>query len=192
MDPAEVEKARKEAEQARMYANQLENKLKAKETEEAAAKAKQLEEKEEFKTLYETLKSQIDERDAKDAEKARREQLTTATEDVFKDYSADAIELAKTAGLTLTDDTDEARTALKEKLDAFQKKVGTSAPAPRGSNPRQDAPQVVDRSSLTAADSNGVSPMALASAKGDDSVTRQYISTLPAVQRMKEIAKGGM
>jgi hypothetical protein len=193
VDTAEVERIRKEAEQAKMRAAQLENQLREKEAAEAAAKAKQLEEKEEFKTLYEQTQSQLNEIREAQAAQERSAQLTNATEEVFKDYSADAVELAKTAGLSLTDDSDAARASLKVKLDAFQAKVGNSpAPSPRGSNPRPETPQAVDRQTLVLRDGNGVSPMAMASAKGDMSVVNSYIRELPAIQRMKQIANGGM
>lgn len=189
---AELEAARKELEQARMHSNMLTNKLAEKEAAEAAAKAKQLEEKEEFKTLYEQTQARL--REIEDAQSAseRQAQLATATEEVYKDYSADAVELAKTAGLSLTDDSEAAKAVLKEKLDAFQAKVGTSPAGVRGTNPRNLPPEVVDRSTLTARDENGISPMALAGAKGDESVVKSYIRDLPAIQRMKEIARNGV
>jgi hypothetical protein len=190
---AELEAARKEAEQAKMRANQLANQLAEKEAAEAAAKAKQLEEKEEFKTLYEQTQARLNEIQESQATQERLAQLKTATEEVFKDYSTDAVELAKTAGLSLADDTDEARAALKSKLDAFQEKVGGKPqPKPTATNPRPTTPEVVERSQLTARNEDGVSPMALAGAKGDDSVVRKYIREIPAVQRMREIANGGM
>lgn len=193
VDTAEVEKARKEAEQARMRAAQLENQLREKEAAEAAAKAKQLEEKEEFKTLYEQTQAKLNEIQETQAATERAGQLKNATEEVFKDYSADAVELARTAGLSLTDDSDTAKAALKEKLDTFQAKVG-SAPQPRvnPTNPSQLAPQEVNRQELVARAHPGAeSPMALAGAKGDDSVALKYIREIPAVQRMKEIARNG-
>lgn len=190
---AELEAARKEAEQAKMRANQLQNQLAEKEAAEAAAKAKQLEEKEEFKTLYEQTQARLNEIEENRARETQAAQLKTATEEVFKDYSADAVELARTAGLSLTADSDEAKAALKSKLDAFQAKVGGSPqPRPQGNNPAPRTAEVVDRSTLTARNADGVSPMALAGAKGDETVIRQYIHELPAIQRMKEIANGGM
>lgn len=193
IDTAEVERIRKEAEQAKMRAAQLENQLREKEAAESAAKAKQLEEKEEFKTLYEQTQARLNEVEERQARETQQTQLKTATEDVFKDYSADTVELARTAGLSLTSDSDDARAALKVKLDAFQAKVGgSSQPKPRGNNPAPTTTEVVDRHTLTVRNEDGVSPMALAGAKGDESVVRQYIKGLPAIQRMKEIANGGM
>lgn len=188
---AELEAARKEIEQARMRANQLQNQLAEKETAEAAAKQKQLEEKEEFKTLYEQTNAKLNEFLEGQASTERQNQLKSATEDVFKDYSADAVELAKTAGLSLSDDSDAARAVLKEKLDTFQAKVGTPTSRPGASNPRNLPPQVVERQTLTQRNADGVSPMALAGAKGDDSVVKNYIRSISAIERMKEIARNG-
>jgi DNA polymerase III gamma/tau subunit len=189
---AEVEKARKEAEQARMRAAQLENQLREREAADAAAKAKQLEEKEEFKTLYEQTQARLNEIQESQAASERSAQLKSATEDVFKDYSADTVELAKTAGLSLSDDSDAAKASLKEKLDAFQAKVGTNPARPGANNPRQTTPEVVSREQLVARQHpGGESPMAIAGAKGDETVIRSYIRELPAIQRMKEIARNG-
>lgn len=190
-DPAEVEKARKEAEQARMYANQLENKLKAKEAEEQAAKAKQLEEKEEFKTLYEQTNAKLNEVLETQQSQERQKELATATDEVFKQYDPKAVELAKVAGLSLSDTSEVAQAALKEKLDVFQKQLGSSAPIPGSNNPHQPAPSAINREELVRRDENGISPMALAGAKGNDKIALSYIRDLPAIQRMKEIARNG-
>ena len=101
------------------------------------------------------------------------------------------VEVAKTAGLSLSDDSEAAQAMLKEKLDTIQKQVGSSTPRPTANNPHDPAPQVASRQELTRRDADGVSPMALAGAKGDDRVIKQYIRDLPAIQRMREIAQGG-
>lgn len=188
---AELEAARKLLEQAKMRENQLANQLAEREAADAAAKAKQLEEKEEYKTLYEQSQSKLNEVQEAQATVERQAQLKTATEEVFKGYSADAVELAKTAGLGLAEDSDTARASLKEKLDAFQAKVGGSPPRPGANNPRQTTPEVVNRQELTTRNADGVSPLALAQAKGDESVLRQYVRGIPAIGRMKEIARNG-
>jgi len=189
---AEVERLKKEAEQARMRANQAQNELDRIKAEQDAARAKQLEEKEEFKVLYEQTQSQLNEIRENQAAQERQTQLSTATQEVFKDYSANVVELAKTAGLSLTEDSDEARTALKGKLDIFQAQVGGTTPKAGASNPRQTTPNPVSREELVTRNAEGVSPMALSMARGDESVVRSYIREIPAIQRMKEIARGGM
>lgn len=187
---ADVEAAKREAEQARIRANQLENEVRKFKEQQEAAERKTLEEKEEFKQLYEQLKSQIDERDAKDAEQTRTRELQTATESIYKDYSEAAVELAKVAGLSLSDDSEAAQAALKQKLDVFQKQVGTPTASPTSNNPHNPAPAATDRKQLVQRNGDGVSPMALAGAKGDESVIKSYIAQLPAIQRMKELANG--
>jgi chromosome segregation ATPase len=188
---ADVEQAKREAEQARIRANQLQNQLDKIQKEQEAAQQKQLEEKEEFKTLYEQTQSRLKEIEDAQTAQERQKELATATEAVFKDYSANVVEVAKTAGLSLSDDSEAAQAMLKEKLDAIQKQVGSSTPRPTANNPHDPAPQVASRQELTRRDADGVSPMALAGAKGDDRVIKQYIRDLPAIQRMREIAQRG-
>lgn len=191
-DPAEVERLRKEQEQKDLRIRQLENEAAAREKADAEAKAKSLEEKEEYKTLYEQAQALLREKDEAESAVTRQKELAAATTQVFQEYPANVVELAQTAGLKLTDDSDEAKTALKATLDAFKEKVGGSAPTATPNNPRETAPVVVDRAELTArAHPGAASPMAEASARGDDSVTLKYISQLPAIQRMKDIARNG-
>jgi hypothetical protein len=188
---ADVEQAKREAEQARIRANQLENEKKALEDKLAAQERQKLEEKEEFKSLYEQTNAKLNEVLESQASAERQKELSTATDEVFKDYSPQAVELAKVAGLSLSENSDEARASLKEKLDVFQKQVGSSAPTPTPNNPRQTSPEAVSREELVKRNEDGVSPMALAGAKGNDSVIRNYIREIPAIQRMKEIAQNG-
>lgn len=191
-DSAEVEKLKKEAEQARIRANQLENELKKKNDADEIARQKQLEEKEEFKTLYEQTQSRLKEiEDAQDAQ-TKKVALEAATTEVLKGYPANVQDLAKTAGLSLLDDSEESKTRLVATLDAFKEKVGSSSITANPNNPGSTAPVVVNREELTArSHPGGESPMAIASAQGDDSVTRKYISDLSAIKRMKEIANQG-
>lgn len=126
-DNAEVERLKKEAEQARMRANQLENELKKKSDEEALARQKQLEEKEEYKTLYEQEKA---ERERIANEATSRElsaQLNAEKSALLSEYPDAVREIAEETGLSLTDVTDEAKAQLKEKLDKINARVGSSA-----------------------------------------------------------------
>lgn len=189
---ADVEAAKREAEQARMRANQLENELKAFKDAQAEAQQKQLLEKEEFKTLYEQTTAQLAEIKSAQENQERQKALEAATTEVLSGYSADVQELAKTAGLGLTETTDAAKASLKEKLDAFQAKFGSTAPAVQPNNPNNPTPNPVDRASLTHRDRpGGESVMAVAAANGDITPQLQYIRELPAIKRMKEIANGG-
>lgn len=187
---ADVEQAKREAEQARIRANQLENEKRALQEKLDAQERTKLEEKEEFRTLYEQTNAKLNDVLEAQASQDRLKELATATDEVFKDYSPKAVELAKVAGLGLTDTSETAVNALKEKLDVFQGEVGSAPAAPSPNNPYQPAPTVVDRHELTKRNEHGVSPMAAASANGDESVVRAYIRELPAVQRMKELANG--
>lgn len=189
---ADVETAKRDADQARLRANQLENENRKLKEAQDETQRKQLEEKEEFKKLYEQTQSQLKEIQDAQAVSERQKELSTATETVFKDYPENVVSLAKTTGLGLSDDSEAAQTILKEKLDAIQKQVGTSA-KPVPNNPHNPGPQVTERSELVSRQNlfEG-SQMALASAKGDQSVIKSYIKDLPAIKRMKEIAQNGI
>lgn len=181
---ADVETAKKEAEQARLRANQLQNELDKIKADQEAARQKQLEEKEEFKTLYEQTQSKLNEIENAQAEAERRSALTAATDELFKEYPSNVVSLAKTAGLSLTDDSEEAKTALKEKLDAFKENV-SPAPTVTPNNPSETQSAVTPeqiKSSMSEA------------RKNETVVTREtmsnYILELPAIKRMKELANG--
>jgi vacuolar-type H+-ATPase subunit I/STV1 len=189
-DTAEVERLKKEAAQAIMAGNQARNELERIKTEQEATKQKQLLEKEEFKTLYEQSQSRLDEITKAQEAQERQSEITAATNDVFKDYSPDTIELAKLAGLGLSDDSDSAKAVLKEKLDAFQAKVGNNAPTVLSNNPRQTTPETVDNASLVARDHvGGESIMAVEAAKGNINPQLEYISKLSAIKKMRQQAQ---
>jgi ElaB/YqjD/DUF883 family membrane-anchored ribosome-binding protein len=190
---ADVEQAKREAEQARLRANQLQNELDKIKQSQSDAQQKQLLEKEEFKTLYEQTQSRLKEIEDAQSAKERQSELSTATEAVFKDFPANVVEVAKTAGLGLSDDSEAAQAVLKDKLATIQKQVGSSTPAPTSNNPHNPGPQAQSRQELVQRGNvwEG-SPMAHASARGDETVIKKYISDLPAIARMKEIAQNGM
>lgn len=176
VDPAEVERLKKQAEQAEMRANQLANQLKKKEEAEEAAKLKQLEDKEEWKSVAEQERAKREALEQEREVEERAKVLATARQEIFKGFPTEVIEIAEETGLGLTEDTDEARAALKAKLDSINAKVvKTSTPGPN--NPA--APSVVsgDRNDL------------IKRAKyGDREARRQVISTIPAVQEMRRLA----
>ena len=145
VDPAEFERLKKEAEQATLRANQLANQLKAKEEAEAASKAKQLEENQQFKELWEKSEAEKQALLDKQAEEQRKAELANQTSTVLSSYSPTVQELARTAGLTLSDDSDEAQAELKAKLDAFAAKVPSARVEPN--NPAPSAPGTPDRES---------------------------------------------
>lgn len=184
---ADVEQAKREAEQARIRANQLENENKKLKEAQDELQRKQLEEKEEFKTLYEKTQAQLDEITATQESQARQAQLTEATNGVLKEYPAEVVDIAKTAGLALSDDSETAQTALKEKLDAIKAKVGGGT-AVTSNNASTPAQQELTREQLVTKGEDGVSPLAWAGAKGDESVARKFAGSLEAVKEMKRMA----
>jgi hypothetical protein len=184
---ADVEAAKKAAEQATLRANQLENENKRLKEAQDAATTKQLEEKEEFKTLYEKTQAQLNELTAAQESAARQTQLTEATNSVLKDYPAEVVDIAKTAGLALSDDSETAQTALKEKLDAIKSKVGGGTSV-SGNNPSNPVQSTATREQLTTRGEDGISPLAWAGAKGDESVARKYVGSLNAVKEMRRLA----
>lgn len=122
-----VEQLRKELEQTKMRANQLENEKKSREEAEAKAKADELEEQNQFKSLYEQEKAK---REAVEAEREQAEksaELTKAKTDVLAEYSEEVRALAQDVGVDLTDTDEAAVTSFKEKLDKINTRVATTA-----------------------------------------------------------------
>lgn len=121
-----VEQLRKELEQQRMRANQLENEKKQRDEAEATRKAKELEEQNQFKDLYEQEKTK---REAIEAERQADEQkaeLQKARQEVLKDYSDEVKALAEEVGLDLTAADEAAVNSFKEKLDKINSRVASS------------------------------------------------------------------
>lgn len=116
-DPAEVERLRKEAEQARMEANMLRNKLKAEEDAKAAQQAKELEEQNQFKTLYEQEKARREQIEAERATAERAATLKAEADKLFAQYPEPVRALAEEAGMHLDDTDESAIAAFKAKLD---------------------------------------------------------------------------
>lgn len=175
---ADVEAAKKEAEQARIRANQLANELEKLKAEKEAAERKKLEEKEEFKSLYEQTQAQLKEIQDAQAAQERQAELTKATADVLKEYPQTVQDLAVTAGLTLSDDSEAGVAAFKEKLDAIKAKVPTPTATPN--NPRPVTPEVASKEELMARIRGG-----------DKEALGSYIREIPGIKRMKEIAQNG-
>lgn len=184
---AEVDRLRVEKEKADLRIRQLENEKADRIKAEEEDQRKQLAEQQEWKTLAEKNAADLKElRDTQDRE-ARTTALITATDILLKDYPANVVEVAKTAGLSLTDDSEASKAALKEKLDTIKQQVGTVSPV-SANNPSQPAAAPVNREELVTRDANGVSPMAMAGAKGDQTVVRQYIGSLPQIDEMRKMA----
>jgi hypothetical protein len=116
-DNSEVERLRKEAEQATMRANQLANQLKAKEDAEAAEKAKQMEENNEFKTLYEQEKTKRQEIENAQVLAEKVAALKTESDKLFAGFPDQVKALADESGMSLTDTDEDSIEAFKKKLE---------------------------------------------------------------------------
>jgi len=186
-DNAEVERLRKEKEQADMRVRQLENERKERETREADARQKQLEEQDEFKQLYESERQKREKLES-DQEAAKRSvELAQATEGIFKDYPTEVVELAKTAGLGLSDDTEAAQATLKEKLDAFKARVAPGSQEPSSSNPSSSAPvETGSTGGLGRPRSLGVDTgQVTLNPEANKQKVHEYLSDLQAIKQMK-------
>lgn len=184
---ADVEAAKREAEQARIRANQLENELKKEREAKAEAERKQLEEKEEYKALFEKtdaeLKAIREEREAQE----RNAALSAETETLFKDYPANVVEVAKTAGISLTDDSEAARNALKEKLDNLQKTVAPVTPT--SNNPAETGPASTgDSGRLGQPKTLGVDDGTKSFNDNYQKKFSEYVKTIPGISEMKKQA----
>ena|SRR5258708_7044967 len=188
-DSAEVERLRKEADQAKMDMANSRNELAKIKQEQEALERKQKEENEEFKQLYEAEREKRQKLEDDQTAAERSATLNKATEDIFKDYPTEVVDLAKTAGLSLSDDGEASQTALKEKLDAFKAKVAPNAPAVTSSNPNPSAPAETGQS-------GGLGkPRSLGEDDGNTKVSDtnkaklgEYIRSIPAIDQMKRDA----
>lgn len=123
---AELEKERRERALERQRLNQLENEKKAREDTDREIERKKLEEDGELKILADREKERADEAEKKLAERDKSESLSSATSEIFAKYPKNIQKVAKSAGLSLTDDTEEAKTALTTKLDAIAKDINSN------------------------------------------------------------------
>lgn len=129
-DDSEVEKARKEAEQAKMEANMLRNKLAAKEKAEADAEAKRLEEQNEYKTLYEQNQAKLAEIEREKEAEEQQKAVKDATDNVLADYPDEVKAIAEDTGLNLGEVSEEAVAEFKAKLDKIQTRLGATKVTP--------------------------------------------------------------
>lgn len=125
-DNAAVEQLRKELEQTRMRANQLENEKKSREEAEAKKKAEELEENNQFKTLYEQEKTKREAIEAERQENEQKAELEKARQEVLKEYSDEVKSLAEEVGLDLTAADEAAVSSFKEKLDKINTRVAST------------------------------------------------------------------
>lgn len=176
VDTAEVERLRKEAAQAVMRANQLQNALDKKSAEDDAAKLKQLEENNEWKAVAEQNRAKLEALETEREQEQRAKELATAKQEVFKSFPAEVIELAEETGLSLSDSTEEAKEALKAKLEKISARVVTKAPV-TPNNPANPSTPDADRSEK-------LKRMAY----GDKQARAEIIGNLPGVEAMRKMA----
>lgn len=178
VDPAELERIRKEAEQAKMRANQLQNQIDEAKKAEEARKAKELEEQNEFKSLYEQSQARLKEIEEAQERENRQKELDSGTQEVLGQFSQEVVEIAKEAGIALNDTTDEAKAQLKEKLEKIQSKVvKESSNTPNNPN-----------TSTTVSQDQIYEQMRYGDPKTRQSAKSQAINSLEAVKQMKQMA----
>lgn len=134
VDTAEVERLRKEVEQANLRARQLENEKAARDKADAEAKTKELEDNQQFKTLADQEKARADAAEAKLAEASKQAEVKTEADKLLAEYSPEVRKLAEEVGVSLTDTSDTSVTAFKARLDALNapfggKKVASNNPS---------------------------------------------------------------
>lgn len=113
---AEVERLRKEVEQANLRARQLENEAAARKKADEEAEAKRLDDNQEYKTLAEQERAKREELERQIEDRERKEELTTARAAALGDFSDEVRQQAEELGITLNS-TDEAEVAAyKDKL----------------------------------------------------------------------------
>lgn len=129
-----VEQLRKEAEQAKMRANQLANELEAKKQAEEEARQKQLEEQQEYKTLYEQSQEQLREVAEAKERNEKAQKIAEQQAQLVTQYSDAVLKVAETTGLSLTDTDEESIKAYTAKLDTIQEQVGKGAKVTSNNN----------------------------------------------------------
>lgn len=176
VDTAEVERLRKEAAQAVMRANQLQNALDKKAAEDEAARLKQLEENNEWKAVAEQNRAKLEALETEREQEQRTKELAVAKQEVFKEFSAEVVELAEETGLSLNDTSEEAKEALKATLEKISARVATKAPVTPNNPANPSAPDASREELLKRM------------AYGDKSARAEVISNLPGVEAMRKMA----
>ena len=123
VDAAEVERLRKEKEQADMRIRQLENEAKKRQEAEEAARLTQLEEQNEWKTVAEQTKARLEALEKEKEAEQRSKELANATDSVLAEFPDAVKAIAKETGLGVTDATEEAQAAFKAKLESIAKQL---------------------------------------------------------------------
>lgn len=167
-----------------MERNMLRKQKDALEKEKSEKTRTELEEKEDYRTLAERAQAELDtlrrERDAADNEAT----VKTATADVYKDFPENVRKIAETAGMNVTDDSDEAKATLKTKLEAIKAQVGTvtGTPVVPGNNPAPSInPETPDRSEL-------IGKMRFDNHRTREEAVRTAVGSLDIIKTMKQMS----
>lgn len=129
----QLDKERKQRDLDTQRIRQLENEKKAREDADAETERKKLEDDGENAELARREKERADAAEKALADRDLQEALTKGTAEVFAKYPKNIQRVAQTAGLSLTADTEEAKTALAEKMDALAKDINGNTKV-RGNN----------------------------------------------------------
>lgn len=144
----ELAEAKRKAEQAEMRARQLENAEAARKKLDDEARNKKLEEDNEFRILYEREKEQ---RESLEHERELAEikaAIDSAKKSVLSDFSDEVKEVAEAAGMTLSDDSEEAKAEFKAKLEVISSKIGNTEKKVIGNNGPIPKDEPIDKSKL--------------------------------------------
>lgn len=176
-----LEQARKDAEKAQMRANQLQKELDRKNKADEDAEHKRLEENQEYKTLAEKYQAELEEERRTRESSEKQAEIDKGTAEILSKYPGNVKEIAATAGLSLNDTTEDAKTALATKLDEIAKRVGTTAPVtPNNPNPASPEAGTDREKAVQKMRFNNVSN------KFHDTAFRGAIRNLDTVKAMKE------
>ena len=142
-DPAEVERLKKEADQARMRANQLEKELATRKKADEEAEAERLKNNQEYQTLYEQERAKREEIERQQQADELAKAVADAKQKALADYPDEVKAIAEDTGLSLSEANDPAIAEFKAKLDKIQARLGVQRVTPNNpSTPSPRAPQV--------------------------------------------------
>ena len=178
---SEVERLRKEREAATYRANQLANQLAAKEKAEEEARAKKLEEEGKLKEALDLANQRLKSLEDEKERATTRALLDQETNNVLSKYNPAVVEIAKTAGLSLVDDSDEAKDDLTKKLDSIASKVGGQTKV-QANNPAPSVQTPVSREELVGKMRDNIQP------RTRDELGRKAIGGLSAIKEMRQRA----
>jgi len=171
VDTAEVERLRKEKEQADMRIRQLENEAKKRQEADEATRLTQLEEQNEWKTVAEQTKARLEALEQEKEAEQRSKELSQATNSVLAEFPDAVKEIAKETGLGVTDATEEAQAAFRTKLESINKQL----PQVKVSSNNQPGPQSTN---------NNLSTDEMREALQSDQGFHDLASKLPSVAAM--------